>query len=193
MQFELVSYPHGKAFDHHPESSAGDGVTTDGIVTGPRARVSSQRIAETLREAILAGEIRPGSGCCQDVIAERFGTSRIPVREAFRMLEAEGLTEVLAQPRRPGAGAGPRAGQHLYRMRERLEPLTLTQSLEHLTDDDGRDGGLQERIEANTDVAASWRWTATSTWRRTPAARASSCCRPPCDSGTPRSTTAVRS
>ena len=116
--------------------------------------VSSRRIAETLREEILAGEIRPGTWLRQDEIAARLGTSRLPVREALRMLEVEGLAELL--PNRGGRVPVLDLEQvnTLYRMRERLEPLTLILSLEHLTDDDVAEmAALQERIEANTDIA----------------------------------------
>jgi len=116
--------------------------------------VSSQRIAAALREAILGGEFAPGERLLQDVIAERFGASRIPVREAFRILETEGLMEVS-----PNKGARVPAldlyeVHTYYRMRERLEPLTLTESLPHLTDahiDEME--RIQEQIEANDDVA----------------------------------------
>lgn len=116
--------------------------------------VSSQRIAAALREAILGGEFAPGERLMQDVIAERFGASRIPVREAFRILDSEGLMEVS-----PNRGARVPAldlyeVHTYYRMRERLEPLTLTESLPHLTDAqiDAMER-IQEQIEANDDVA----------------------------------------
>ena len=116
--------------------------------------VSSQRIAAALREAILGGEFAPGERLLQDVIAERFGASRIPVREAFRILETEGLMEVS-----PNKGARVPAldlyeVHTYYRMRERLEPLTLTESLPHLTEAqiDAMER-IQEEIEANDDVA----------------------------------------
>jgi DNA-binding GntR family transcriptional regulator len=86
--------------------------------------------------------------------SRQFGTSRIPVREAFRILEAEGLTEVL-----PNRGARvPSLDLYevntYYRMRERLEPLTLAESLEHLTDAHvDRMESVQEQIERGTDVA----------------------------------------
>ena len=54
---------------------------------------ASQRIAAHLREAILSGEIVPGQWIRQEEVAARLGASRLPVREALRMLEAEGLTE----------------------------------------------------------------------------------------------------
>jgi DNA-binding GntR family transcriptional regulator len=114
---------------------------------------ASRRVAGYLREAILSGEIAPGERIRQEDIAERLGASRLPVREALRMLEAEGLTESQAHK---GAWV-PRLGKHevdvIYQMRERLEPLALAESLLHLTDEDVRRiAGVQERIEANTDI-----------------------------------------
>lgn len=48
-------------------------------------------VREQLREAIISGELASGAKLSQDELAARFGTSRIPVREALRQLEAEGL------------------------------------------------------------------------------------------------------
>jgi DNA-binding GntR family transcriptional regulator len=116
--------------------------------------VSSQRIAAALRETILAGGYAPGERLFQDVVAEQFGTSRIPVREAFRILESEGLTEVL-----PNKGARVPAldlyeVDTYYRMRERLEPLTLAESLLRITDEQiDRMEEIQDEIERSTDVA----------------------------------------
>ncbi|MDQ2871843.1 MAG: GntR family transcriptional regulator [Candidatus Eremiobacteraeota bacterium] len=47
-------------------------------------------IAERIREAIVRGQLRPGQPLRQAEIAERFGVSRIPVREALSQLEGEG-------------------------------------------------------------------------------------------------------
>ncbi|MGI5282496.1 GntR family transcriptional regulator [Nonomuraea polychroma] len=113
----------------------------------------SQRVADHLREAILSGAIAPGARIRQEELAERLGASRLPVREALRMLEAEGLTE--HHPRR-GARV-PLLGRHevdvIYQMRERLEPLALAESIPRLTADDHRRLALiQDKIEANTDI-----------------------------------------
>lgn len=55
-------------------------------------------VREGLRRAIFAGDLVPGAQLRQDELAEQFGTSRIPVREALRQLEAEGLVKL--QPNR---------------------------------------------------------------------------------------------
>ena len=52
-----------------------------------------RRITDSLREAILAGEIEPGERINEAFIAEKLGVSRSPIREAIRALEAEGLVE----------------------------------------------------------------------------------------------------
>jgi len=51
------------------------------------------RSATNLREEILRGTLPPGAQLRQETLASRFNTSRIPVREALRQLEAEGLVD----------------------------------------------------------------------------------------------------
>jgi DNA-binding GntR family transcriptional regulator len=115
--------------------------------------VSSTRVAAYLRESILAGRLKPGDRIRQEDVASRFGASRLPVREALRMLEAEGLTE-----HEPHKGARvPRLSAHevdvVYRMRERLEPLALAESIARLDPAvDARLEELQGLIEANDDL-----------------------------------------
>ena len=114
---------------------------------------ASRRIAGSLREEILSGRIAPGERIRQEEVAARFGASRLPVREALRILEAEGLTEHEAHK---GARV-PRLDMHevdvIYQMRERLKPLALAESLPHLTGDDlARLEVIQRRIEAGTGV-----------------------------------------
>jgi len=106
-----------------------------------------------MREAILAGELLPGTRLGQDEIAARFGTSRLPVREALRILEAVGLATLT-----PNRGARiPRLELHevntYYRMRERLEPLTLIESLPNLSEEQlDLLESVQLEIEGNTDL-----------------------------------------
>lgn len=114
---------------------------------------ASGRIAAALRTEILNGSIAPGQRLRQEDIAERLGGSRLPVREALRMLAAEGLVQM-----EPNKGArvpflDPGEVETLYRMRERLEPLALAESLPKLgaADLDQIDA-IQQRIEAGVDV-----------------------------------------
>jgi DNA-binding GntR family transcriptional regulator len=64
----------------------------DQLVLPPAARMStSDHIAEALREAIVSGQLPADTELRQDDIAARFRVSKIPVREALKRLEAEGL------------------------------------------------------------------------------------------------------
>ncbi|WOH63747.1 GntR family transcriptional regulator [Bradyrhizobium sp. BWA-3-5] len=60
-----------------------------------KRRSAPDEVRERLRNAILSGEFSAGEQLRQTELAERFGTSRIPVREALRQLEAEGLISLL--------------------------------------------------------------------------------------------------
>ena len=67
----------------------------------PSARTTKQqRVYATLRERILSGTYGPGFRLVIDAIAAEFGVSPVPVREAIRRLEAEGLLVF-----RPNVGA----------------------------------------------------------------------------------------
>jgi DNA-binding GntR family transcriptional regulator len=58
-------------------------------------RSTPDLVRDQLRQAILAGEFLAGEQLRQEELAERFGISRVPVREALRQLESEGLVELL--------------------------------------------------------------------------------------------------
>jgi DNA-binding GntR family transcriptional regulator len=57
----------------------------------PRGQTTTDLIADALREAIIKGRFSEGEELTQEMIAAEFGVSRIPLREAMRRLEAEGL------------------------------------------------------------------------------------------------------
>ena len=94
---------------------------------------AAEQVAADLRRRILAGEIVPGERIRQEEVAERFGVSRLPVREALRMLEAEGLTELETKKSARVPLLGMRQVALMYQMRERLEPLALSESIPNLT------------------------------------------------------------
>ncbi|MFD4370863.1 GntR family transcriptional regulator [Streptomyces sp. NPDC058486] len=56
-----------------------------------RPRTAQQFVLEELRGAITSGELRPGAPIRQDALAARLEVSRVPLREALKALEAEGL------------------------------------------------------------------------------------------------------
>jgi DNA-binding GntR family transcriptional regulator len=54
-----------------------------------------EKILETIRDAISSGALKPGERVAEPDLAERFGISRTPIREAFRQLESEGYLTVI--------------------------------------------------------------------------------------------------
>jgi DNA-binding GntR family transcriptional regulator len=118
--------------------------------------VASMRIADALRAAILDGSYQPGMRIRQEDIAARSGASRIPVREALRMLHAEGLVTLVANSGAWVARLSLAECAELYQIRERLEPLLLRASLPGLDAAAvGRLTGLADAMErAGGDVDA---------------------------------------
>lgn len=64
----------------------------------PDNQTRTERLAEQVSNAILAGEFSPGARLDEQQLAQRFGVSRTPVREALRQLATSGLIEL--RPRR---------------------------------------------------------------------------------------------
>ncbi len=65
-------------------------------MTGSDKLSAPEMVRDGLRQAIFDGTFEAGEQLRQDELAARFGTSRIPVREALRQLEAEGLVTLVA-------------------------------------------------------------------------------------------------
>jgi DNA-binding GntR family transcriptional regulator len=115
--------------------------------------VASQRIADVIAERILNGEMPPGTRIKQDGLADELRTSRIPVREALRILESRGLVHLRANAGAWVTHMSLRDLELSYEIRERIEPLLLVESLPHLTDAHlGRMREIQDAIQANQDV-----------------------------------------
>jgi DNA-binding GntR family transcriptional regulator len=91
----------------------------------------SQRVAEELRRSILTNRRRPGDRLIEDRLSEELGVSRIPVREALRVLAGEGLVEV--QPRRGASVAdiSPEVARDLVEVRATLEGLNARLAARH--------------------------------------------------------------
>lgn len=93
------------------------------------AHLARNVIEERLRGAILDGRLAPGMALRQQELATLFGVSRMPVREALRQLEAQGLLQVVAHK---GAVVAPLIGEdavETYELREMLESEALRQSI----------------------------------------------------------------
>ncbi|MCT2398920.1 GntR family transcriptional regulator [Novosphingobium mangrovi (ex Huang et al. 2023)] len=118
-----------------------------------QSTVASQRVADILAERILSGDLAPGARIKQDELAGELETSRIPVRDALRMLEARGLVTMRANAGARVTSLTRRDLEVSYEIRERIEPLLLADSVPDLTDEDIADlRAVMERNEKATDV-----------------------------------------
>lgn len=86
-----------------------------------------------LAERIISGALEPGAKLRQDHLAEEFGTSHVPVREAFRLLEAQGLAVSEARRGVRVASFTSAEIEEVTHMRSVLEGLALRHAAPHLT------------------------------------------------------------
>ncbi len=115
----------------------------------PEFRTATGFVEETLRRAILSGVLEGGTALRQDELAERFGVSRMPVRDALKHLEAQALVTFL-----PNRGAvvtelSAADAADIMGLRRVLEPAALALSIPHLTAAD-----LARAAEAIADMDA---------------------------------------
>jgi DNA-binding GntR family transcriptional regulator len=136
-----------------PVDGPADG--TGGAVRDTGSSVASHRIAGELRAAILDGRYLPGERIRQEELAARSGASRIPVREALRMLQSEGLVTLVANSGAWVSKLSLAECSETYLIRERLEPLLLRTSIPGLPAADlDRMTKLADEMEAGAGVDA---------------------------------------
>ena len=107
------------------------------IATNVARQLTAQDLVlNSMREAILTAALPPGTRLRQEKLAELFGTSRIPVREALRALEYEGL--VTSMPRRGFTVTELDADdiEEVYDLRVLLESHAVRLAVPLITDED---------------------------------------------------------
>lgn len=129
--------------------------------------VASQRVADIVAERILTGQLKPGDRIKQDELASELNLSRIPVRDALRILETRGLVSLKANAGARVASLTVRDMELSYQIRELLEPMLLAESIPHLTEQDFAEmREVKARLESVTDaddympLAKQFHWTA---------------------------------
>jgi DNA-binding GntR family transcriptional regulator len=120
------------------------------------ARTASDIIAEHIRDAIVRGIIEEGEPVRQDDVARMFNVSKIPVREALKRLEAEGL---VAFQKNRGAVVtsltGPEIAE-MFEVRAILESNAIRLSVPRMTKDTFDRAQTYCDAFANEDDAANW-------------------------------------
>jgi DNA-binding GntR family transcriptional regulator len=85
----------------------------------------AERVADALRNRILAGRYPPGAPLRQDAVAAELGVSRIPLREALNHLEAEGLVLGMAHRGFVVRGMSRKEADEVFSLRLHIEPQAV--------------------------------------------------------------------
>jgi DNA-binding GntR family transcriptional regulator len=101
-----------------------------------RHPTAQEAVLAQLRRAIAGGRLRPGQQLVQDALAEQLGVSRVPLREALKILEGEGA--VVYEPRRGYFVAELSLAdlEEVYRIRDLLETEAVRVAVPRLGPDD---------------------------------------------------------
>jgi len=110
-----------------------------------RHQTLREKILETIREAILRGALKPGEKVAEPELAERFGISRTPIREAFRQLESEGYLTVIPRKGAVVTALSERDVEEFYAIKSILEGYAARMAAVNLS---GKD---IDRLEAIND------------------------------------------
>lgn len=101
-----------------------------------RPPTAQEAVLGELRRSILEGELRPGTQILQDRIAEQLGVSRVPVREALKMLEGEGVVSYAPHRGYFVTELDEAALMEVYEIRDLLEREAVGRALPFLGEDD---------------------------------------------------------
>ncbi len=107
-------------------------------------------VFNTLREAILRGDLKPGERLMELQLAAKLGVSRTPIREAIRMLQQEGLAVTIPRRGAEVAGMTEKDMEDVLQIREALEILAVQLASEKVTDEQVEE--LADKVKAFEEV-----------------------------------------
>lgn len=93
-------------------------------------------VFNTLRQAILKGELAPGERLMEIQLADRLGVSRTPIREAIRKLELEGLVLMIPRKGAEVAKISEKSLRDVLEVRRALEVLAVELACQRMTEED---------------------------------------------------------
>ncbi|MBQ2706447.1 MAG: GntR family transcriptional regulator [Agathobacter sp.] len=92
-------------------------------------------VFNTLREAILRGDLKPGERLMEIQLASQLGVSRTPIREAIRMLEQEGLAVTMPRKGAEVAKMTLKGMEDVLEIRAALDELACQLACERMTEE----------------------------------------------------------
>lgn len=120
-------------------------------------RTTTDHIASALRTAIYDGQFADGEELNQVELAQYFNVSRVPIREALRQLQAEGLVRIIAHHKTIVAGLSVDEVVELIEMRAVLEAYMVRKSAPHLDAEAiARLHKLCDEMDRITDYGSHW-------------------------------------
>src|SRR3954471_8591830 len=129
------------------------------MATAAPARQGLDYVHRTIREAILDGQLEPGTTMSQVMLADELGVSRTPLREALRMLQNEGLIESEPNRRVRVSEVSLADVEELYTMRVPLEVNALRLSMDaFMPEDVARLEGFMAEMAHFADEQDYTRW-----------------------------------
>ena len=93
-------------------------------------------VFNTLRQAILRGELQPGERLLEIHLADKLGVSRTPIREAIRKLELEGLVLMIPRKGAVVAEITEKSLRDVLEVRRALEELAMKLACEKILDEE---------------------------------------------------------
>lgn len=93
-------------------------------------------VFNTLRQAILTGELKPGERLMEIHLANRLGVSRTPIREAIRKLELEGLVTMIPRRGAEVSQITEKSMNDVLEVRRALDALCVELACERITDEE---------------------------------------------------------
>jgi DNA-binding GntR family transcriptional regulator len=96
-------------------------------------RTAQQRVAETLRHAILGGVLEPGTPLILSELSQRLGVSRTPIREAMRELAAEDLVDFDSYRSAVVHTPTLEEAREIYELRLELDPVAVRKAIVQIT------------------------------------------------------------
>jgi len=110
-------------------------------------------VFETLKDAIVKQDLKPGERLMEIQLADEMGVSRTPVREAIRRLEQEGLVVMMPRKGAYVAGISMKDIHDVYEVRSALEVLAVELAAERITDAELEELGRQVVRESEVTEA----------------------------------------
>ena len=110
-------------------------------------------VFNTLREAILKGDLKPGERLMELQLASKLGVSRTPIREAIRMLEQEGLAVTTPRKGAEVAKMTLKDMEDVLEIRDALDELAVRIACQKISDEQLRElEDMKERFEKSTQT-----------------------------------------